>query len=88
MKQFANDFGDLGPVYGRQWRSWPWLKMEHTIDQLQNLIEQIKKNPDSRRHIITAWNPAEVDEMALPPCHTFMQFYVAERKIFLSIVST
>ncbi|WP_313890810.1 thymidylate synthase [Psychrobacillus sp.] len=79
-EQFAADFGDLGPVYGRQWRSWP-NKDGSTIDQLQNVIEQIKKNPDSRRHIITAWNPAEVDEMALPPCHTFMQFYVAEGKL-------
>jgi len=79
-EQFATDFGDLGPVYGRQWRSWP-AKDGATIDQLQNLIEQIKVNPNSRRHIITAWNPAEVDEMALPPCHTFMQFYVAEGKL-------
>ena len=73
---FSEKFGDLGPVYGRQWRSWP-SKDGQTIDQLRNVIEQIKKNPDSRRHIITAWNPAEVDEMALPPCHAFMQFYVA-----------
>ncbi len=78
--QFAEEFGDLGPVYGRQWRSWPGKNGE-TIDQLKNLIEQIKSNPNSRRHIITAWNPAEVDDMALPPCHTFMQFYVAEGKL-------
>ena len=77
---FAEQFGDLGPVYGRQWRSWP-TKDGETIDQLQNVIEQIKVNPDSRRHIITAWNPAEVDEMALPPCHSFMQFYVANGKL-------
>lgn len=77
---FAKEFGDLGPVYGRQWRSWP-DKDGGTIDQLQNLIDQIKKNPNSRRHIITAWNPAEVDEMALPPCHSFMQFYVANGKL-------
>ena len=77
---FAEEFGDLGPVYGRQWRSWP-AKDGQTIDQLRNVIEQIKKNPDSRRHIITAWNPAEVDEMALPPCHAFMQFYVANGKL-------
>lgn len=77
---FAKEFGDLGPVYGRQWRSWP-TKNGETIDQLQKVIEQIKKNPDSRRHIITAWNPAEVDEMALPPCHSFMQFYVANGKL-------
>ncbi|TQR20704.1 thymidylate synthase [Psychrobacillus vulpis] len=78
--QFADEFGDLGPVYGKQWRSWPGKDGE-TIDQLQNLIEQLKTNPDSRRHIITAWNPAEVDEMALPPCHSFMQFYVANGKL-------
>ncbi|SEM03401.1 thymidylate synthase [Paenisporosarcina quisquiliarum] len=77
---FADKFGDLGPVYGRQWRSWP-TKDGQTIDQLRNVIEQIQKNPDSRRHIITAWNPAEVDEMALPPCHSFMQFYVANGKL-------
>lgn len=78
--QFAAEFGDLGPVYGRQWRSWPAQNGE-TIDQLQKVIEQIKHNPDSRRHIITAWNPAEVDDMALPPCHAFMQFYVANGKL-------
>ena len=78
--QFAEEFGDLGPVYGKQWRSWPGHNGE-TIDQLKNLIDQIKNNPDSRRHIITAWNPAEVDEMALPPCHSFMQFYVAKGKL-------
>ena len=77
---FAEEFGDLGPVYGRQWRSWP-AKDGQTIDQLQNLIDQLKKNPNSRRHIITAWNPAEVDDMALPPCHSFMQFYVANGKL-------
>lgn len=79
-EQFAWEFGDLGPVYGRQWRSWPAQNGE-TIDQLQKVIEQIKHNPDSRRHIITAWNPAEVDDMALPPCHAFMQFYVANGKL-------
>ncbi|QUG43919.1 thymidylate synthase [Psychrobacillus sp. INOP01] len=77
---FSEEFGDLGPVYGRQWRSWP-SQDGQTIDQLRNVIDQIKKNPDSRRHIITAWNPAEVDEMALPPCHAFMQFYVANGKL-------
>ncbi|MDI2588997.1 thymidylate synthase [Psychrobacillus sp. NEAU-3TGS] len=79
-EQFAEEFGNLGPVYGRQWRSWP-TKNGETIDQLQTVIEQIKVNPDSRRHIITAWNPAEVDDMALPPCHAFMQFYVANGKL-------
>ena len=78
--QFAEEFGDLGPVYGRQWRSWPGKNGE-TIDQLAKLIDQLKTNPDSRRHIITAWNPSEVDEMALPPCHSFMQFYVADGKL-------
>lgn len=77
---FAKEFGNLGPVYGRQWRSWPAQNGE-TIDQLQKVVEQIKHNPDSRRHIITAWNPAEVDDMALPPCHAFMQFYVANGKL-------
>lgn len=77
---FAEEFGDLGPVYGRQWRSWP-AKDGETIDQIANLIEGLQKNPDSRRHIITAWNPAEVDDMALPPCHSFMQFYVANGKL-------
>ena len=77
---FANEYGDLGPVYGKQWRSWP-AKNGETIDQVKNLIHQLIHNPDSRRHIITAWNPAEVDEMALPPCHTFMQFYVANGKL-------
>lgn len=79
-ESFAKEFGDLGPVYGRQWRSWPTQNGE-TIDQLENLIEGIQNNPDSRRHIITAWNPAEVDDMALPPCHSFMQFYVANGKL-------
>lgn len=77
---FANTYGDLGPVYGRQWRSWPNQTGE-TIDQLKKVIESIKHNPDSRRHIVTAWNPAEVDDMALPPCHTFFQFYVADNKL-------
>jgi len=78
--EFANKFGDLGPVYGRQWRSWPSTNGQ-SIDQLKNVIESIKKNPDSRRHIVTAWNPSEVDQMALPPCHTFFQFYVADGKL-------
>lgn len=76
---FAARFGDLGPVYGKQWRSWE--ANGQTIDQLKNVIESIKHNPDSRRHIVTAWNPAEVEEMALPPCHALFQFYVADGKL-------
>lgn len=79
-EEFALKYGDLGPVYGKQWRSWPTQTGE-TIDQIQNVIEMIKKNPDSRRLIVTAWNPAEVDNMALPPCHTIFQFYVANGKL-------
>ncbi|MGX9133971.1 thymidylate synthase [Rummeliibacillus sp. JY-2-4R] len=79
-ESFAQKFGDLGPVYGKQWRSWPDAK-GGTIDQIQNVIESIKKNPNSRRHIVTAWNPAEVDDMALPPCHSLFQFYVADGKL-------
>lgn len=79
-EHFANTYGDLGPVYGRQWRSWPDSNGE-SIDQLKKVIDSIKHNPDSRRHIVTAWNPSEVDEMALPPCHTFFQFYVADNKL-------
>ena len=78
--QFASDFGDLGPVYGKQWRSWPTSNGD-TLDQLRKVIDQIKNNPDSRRLIVTAWNPAEVDDMALPPCHAFFQFYVADGKL-------
>ncbi|MBM7700089.1 thymidylate synthase [Kurthia huakuii] len=77
---FAQTYGDLGPVYGKQWRSWPDAS-GGTIDQLHNVIESIKKNPNSRRHIVSAWNPAEVDDMALPPCHTLFQFYVADGKL-------
>ncbi|MBK8950543.1 MAG: thymidylate synthase [Flavobacteriales bacterium] len=78
--EWADANGDLGPVYGYQWRSW------HTpdgrvIDQIANVVEQIKRNPDSRRLIVTAWNPADVDRMALPPCHTMFQFYVAEGRL-------
>ncbi|MGE6488752.1 thymidylate synthase [Paenisporosarcina sp. NPDC076898] len=78
--EFAKSFGDLGPVYGRQWRSWPSADGT-SIDQLKNVIHSLKNNPDSRRHIVTAWNPSEVDQMALPPCHTFFQFYVADNKL-------
>lgn len=77
---FAEKYGDLGPVYGKQWRSWPAPNGE-TIDQIQNVINMIKSNPDSRRLIVSAWNPAEVDSMALPPCHTLFQFYVANGKL-------
>jgi len=78
--EWANENGDLGPVYGKQWRSWP-APNGRSIDQLAGVIEQIKANPDSRRHIVTAWNPAEVDEMALPPCHLLFQFYVADGRL-------
>ena len=78
--EWADENGDLGPVYGYQWRSWPTGNGEH-IDQLSNVIEQIKQNPDSRRLIVNAWNVAHVDSMALPPCHTMFQFYVAEGKL-------
>lgn len=78
--EFAQEYGDLGPVYGKQWRSWPADNGE-TIDQVKNVIESIKNNPNSRRHIVSAWNPAEVDDMALPPCHTLFQFYVADGKL-------
>ena len=78
--EWADEKGDLGPVYGYQWRSWP-APNGRKIDQIANLIAAIKKNPDSRRHIVTAWNPGEVDQMALPPCHCLFQFYVADGKL-------
>ena len=78
--EWADENGDLGPVYGKQWRSWP-DGQGGTIDQISRVIEQIRTNPDSRRHIVTAWNPAEVDDMALPPCHLLFQFYVADGKL-------
>ena len=78
--EWADEKGDLGPVYGAQWRSWP-ARDGSTIDQIANLIAQIKRNPDSRRLIVTAWNPSDVDRMALPPCHCLFQFYVAEGRI-------
>lgn len=77
---FAEKYGTLGNVYGAQWRSWPTAGGD-TIDQIKNVIESIKNNPDSRRHIVTAWNPAEVEDMALPPCHALFQFYVADGKL-------
>lgn len=78
--EWADENGDLGPVYGSQWRSWPDGK-GGTIDQIANVVESIKKNPDSRRLIVTAWNPAEIEDMALPPCHLLFQFYVADGKL-------
>ena len=77
--EFANKYGDLGPVYGKQWRDF------NGTDQLISLIEDIKNNPDSRRHILSAWNPSEVNEMALPPCHAFMQFYVNDGELSLQL---
>ncbi len=77
---WADADGNLGPVYGYQWRSWPDPK-GGSVDQISNLIAQIKKNPSSRRLIVSAWNPAQVDEMALPPCHCLFQFYVANGKL-------
>jgi thymidylate synthase len=74
--EWADENGDLGPVYGSQWRSWPAADGK-TIDQIGNVVEMIRANPDSRRLIVSAWNPAEVDKMALPPCHCLFQFYVA-----------
>jgi thymidylate synthase len=78
--EWADADGNLGPVYGYQWRSWH-TPDGRTIDQIANVVEQIKRNPDSRRLIVTAWNPADVDRMALPPCHTMFQFYVANGKL-------
>ncbi len=77
---WADENGDLGPVYGVQWRSWPNPE-GGTIDQIERLVNGIKSNPDSRRHIVSAWNVAEVENMALPPCHTMFQFYVADGKL-------
>ena len=78
--EWADENGELGPVYGHQWRSWPAPDGRH-IDQISQVLEQIKAKPDSRRHIVSAWNPAEVDKMALPPCHALFQFYVADGKL-------
>lgn len=78
--EWADEHGNLGPVYGHQWRSWPTPDGEH-IDQIANLIGQIKRNPDSRRLIVSAWNVADIEKMKLPPCHAFFQFYVAEGKL-------
>ena len=78
--EWADENGDLGPVYGKQWRSWV-APDGRIIDQITSLIEQIKRNPDSRRLIVSAWNPADVDQMALPPCHTMFQFYVSNGEL-------
>jgi thymidylate synthase len=78
--EWADERGDLGPVYGHQWRSWP-ARDGTTIDQIAHVLEMIRRNPDSRRLIVTAWNPADVDRMALPPCHCLFQFYVAEGRL-------
>ena len=78
--EWADEKGDLGPVYGYQWRSWPTPSGE-SVDQISKLVDGIANNPNSRRHIVSAWNPALVDEMALPPCHCLFQFYVAEGKL-------
>lgn len=78
--EWADENGDLGPVYGSQWRSWP-APNGQKIDQISNVIEQIRSNPDSRRLMVSAWNPAEVDNMALPPCHSLFQFYVSDGKL-------
>ena len=82
--EWADANGDLGPVYGHQWRSWPDYK-GGTIDQISRVVDMIRKTPDSRRLIVSAWNVAEVDTMALPPCHTLFQFYVADGKLSLQL---
>ena len=82
--EWADEQGELGPVYGHQWRSWPDYQGGH-IDQIAQLVKQIKHNPDSRRHIVSAWNVAEVNSMALPPCHTLFQFYVADGRLSLQL---
>lgn len=81
---FASKYGDLGNIYGKQWREWESPDGSFT-DQLKNVVEGIKNNPDSRRHIVTAWNPSEIDTMALPPCHALFQFYVSEGKLSLQL---
>lgn len=78
--EWADENGDLGPVYGKQWRSWA-APDGRVIDQIANLVENLKTNPNSRRHIVSAWNPADVDDMALPPCHCLFQFFVADGKL-------
>lgn len=78
--EWADENGNLGPVYGKQWRAWQTAD-GRSIDQIKNVVEQIKKNPDSRRHLVVAFNPGDVEKMALPPCHAFFQFYVAGGKL-------
>lgn len=78
--EWADENGDLGPVYGSQWRSWP-APGGGSVDQIAQVVESIRANPHSRRHVVSAWNPAEVDHMALPPCHALFQFYVAEGRL-------
>lgn len=78
--EWADEQGELGPIYGYQWRSWPTPDGE-TVDQIARVVDSIRENPDSRRHIVSAWNVADVDDMALPPCHTLFQFYVADGKL-------
>lgn len=82
--EWADENGNLGPVYGHQWRSWPDYK-GGTIDQISNVVEMIRHCPESRRMLVTAWNPAEVDEMSLPPCHCLFQFYVADGRLSLQL---
>lgn len=82
--EWADENGDLGPVYGHQWRSWPDYN-GGTIDQIQNVLNLIRNHPDSRRMVVSAWNPAEVDQMALPPCHCLFQFYVADGRLSLQL---
>lgn len=82
--EWADENGELGPIYGHQWRSWPDYK-GGSIDQIQNVIDQIKNNPDSRRMIVSAWNVADIDEMKLPPCHCLFQFYVANGRLSLQL---
>ena len=82
--EWADENGELGPVYGHQWRSWPDYN-GGAIDQISQVVDQLKHNPDSRRMIVSAWNVAEVNEMALPPCHTIFQFYVADGRLSLQL---
>lgn len=82
--EWADENGDLGPVYGSQWRSWPGYRGEH-IDQIRNILDQLKHTPDSRRMVVSAWNVADIDSMKLPPCHCLFQFYVANGRLSLQL---